>query len=648
MLFLLMGHFSLATSGLMGQRPLIQAISFVLIMVSFLFLNTLSTITSKRLAILIPFLYLISPASDDINRYIWEGQMLLEGINPYLSSPSSADLIQYRDDLFWPNINHKNLTAAYPPIVQWVFASVLSIGASPYWSIKILMLVFFLMSSLGIWKALHHMKMKQHRILLWAANPFALVFLVGEAHFDIMMICALVWAFYYQIKSKYVASALLLGFSICIKYFSLFTLPLFWNKNWKWANLLFIIPFTSLLSYDGIFQSLKTFGNDYRFNSFAYSIVEGFSGQFGLFCVLGILAIVLAFHTATEPVLNQNIMYCTLALTAFLPTIHPWYLCLSIPWLVFYPLKSLWVLQLTLFIGLLPMYSSSYQSGTWAEIIEMRYFIWLPFMATWIFEVWQSKRQHSYRHKFKEIRSLKVIIPIHKESKNLLSLHTRLTQAFRLLSDSGVQAHFQFIHSGVEDGCKEIAEAHDMPFIIAQNAGRGYQIREGLLDVQDDLICILHADTQFHHDHFLLMVQHMNRLPFYYSGWCPMDFDHTQGLSLVRILNSFRAKSLQITFGDQMQFFRKEAIDYFTNENIEFLPPMQLMEDVEIAMKLKELGPSLCLPSPIRASSRRWQSTNRWRNAFIIISLCTLYLFARRFGWAPNDTHMYQRLYYGK
>ncbi len=58
------------------------------------------------------------PVSNDVYRYIWEGYIQLWGYNPYLLPPDSPELahlifVHIKD--IWAQINHKDLTAAYPP-----------------------------------------------------------------------------------------------------------------------------------------------------------------------------------------------------------------------------------------------------------------------------------------------------------------------------------------------------------------------------------------------------------------------------------------------------------------------------------------------------------------------------------------------------
>jgi len=59
--------------------------------------------------------------SDDMNRYMWEGKMLNQDINPYELAPDSSKLVGLRDDI-WEGINHPDMTAAYPPGILFLFS----------------------------------------------------------------------------------------------------------------------------------------------------------------------------------------------------------------------------------------------------------------------------------------------------------------------------------------------------------------------------------------------------------------------------------------------------------------------------------------------------------------------------------------------
>ncbi|MHA2099831.1 MAG: hypothetical protein ACW99A_14230, partial [Candidatus Kariarchaeaceae archaeon] len=72
--------------------------------------------------ILIRFLILFLPVglSDDIYRYLWEGHLQHQGVNPYLFSPDSPDLINHRTN-WWDRVNHPDIQSPYPPFAQIIF-----------------------------------------------------------------------------------------------------------------------------------------------------------------------------------------------------------------------------------------------------------------------------------------------------------------------------------------------------------------------------------------------------------------------------------------------------------------------------------------------------------------------------------------------
>ncbi|NNF08640.1 MAG: hypothetical protein HKN21_17895, partial [Candidatus Eisenbacteria bacterium] len=59
--------------------------------------------------------------SDDIYRYLWDGHVLLSGINPFRYAPNDPVLVELHT-AFWGLINNPELPTIYPPLLQLVFA----------------------------------------------------------------------------------------------------------------------------------------------------------------------------------------------------------------------------------------------------------------------------------------------------------------------------------------------------------------------------------------------------------------------------------------------------------------------------------------------------------------------------------------------
>jgi hypothetical protein len=80
------------------------------------------------LAIQLPHLLFVPRTSDDAYRYIWDGRVLLAGIDPYHFVPLDPELAHLRDPLHFPEgeaplINRPGVPTIYPPIAQlWFWA----------------------------------------------------------------------------------------------------------------------------------------------------------------------------------------------------------------------------------------------------------------------------------------------------------------------------------------------------------------------------------------------------------------------------------------------------------------------------------------------------------------------------------------------
>jgi hypothetical protein len=81
------------------------------------------------LAIQLPHLFFVPRTSDGAYRYIWDGRVLLAGMDPYHFVPLDPELAHLRDPLLFPKagpplINRPGVPTIYPPIAQIWFGLV--------------------------------------------------------------------------------------------------------------------------------------------------------------------------------------------------------------------------------------------------------------------------------------------------------------------------------------------------------------------------------------------------------------------------------------------------------------------------------------------------------------------------------------------
>jgi len=183
------------------------------------------------------FLFAIPSLSQDFYRFIWDGRMILEGFNPYISLPET--FINQRNfpipqaiDLFdgMGPLNGSHYTN-YPPINQLSFLiAALFSGKSILGAVVVLRLQIIL-AEIGIIyfgrKILQKLNKPSYYIFLYALNPFIIVELTGNLHFEAVMLFFLIWSLYLLLTKKWIWAAVILGISVSVKLIPLLFLPLF-------------------------------------------------------------------------------------------------------------------------------------------------------------------------------------------------------------------------------------------------------------------------------------------------------------------------------------------------------------------------------------------------------------------------------------
>jgi hypothetical protein len=120
--------------------------------------------------------------SDDVYRYLWDGQVQRAGINPYRFAPDAPALGGLRDAT-WARVNNRSLPTIYPPLAQLAFAAAPSLTA---WKALVALadaaVALLLYMGLG----------ERRRLLVWLWSPLVVVELGVNAHVDALGVALLV------------------------------------------------------------------------------------------------------------------------------------------------------------------------------------------------------------------------------------------------------------------------------------------------------------------------------------------------------------------------------------------------------------------------------------------------------------------------
>ena len=297
--------------------------------------------------------------SDDYPRFLWDGELVKMGQNPYLETP--VDWLQnhpestdsYLENLF-ELMNSPEYFSVYPPLNQAIFClsawgANLSIEAGIVVLRTILILgeigVFFLLL-----KLFGHFKLQEKRLILYWLNPLVIMEITGNLHFEGLVLLFLLAALFALSKQKHAVSGGFWGLSVGMKLLPLMLVPTFFSLEetrksktfWIGAFLAIFASFGWLLidnSWVHFLQSLKLYQGKFEFNASVYYLLrevgfwmEGYNIIGEITPVLsGItLAGILYFSWKRKPEnLHQLTDLWVLIYLVYLvlqPVVHPWYL----------------------------------------------------------------------------------------------------------------------------------------------------------------------------------------------------------------------------------------------------------------------------------------------------------------------------------
>ena len=368
--------------------------------------------------------------SQDFYRFIWDGHLVLNGLNPYLEVPNT--LIE-KGDLLIPNAQelHKGMGTLsakhfsnYPPVNQLLFAVAGLMGGKSILGSVIAMRIMIMAADLGIVyfgrKLLKKLNRPLHLIFWYFLNPLVIIELTGNLHFEGVMLFFFIWAIHLLSQQRFALAALPYALSICVKLVPLLFLPLFLTHlKFKKSMLFYLlvgaacvacfVPFYSPVFLDNYGQTIGLWFSNFEFNAGLYNgikqIAIGFDAKpweliktYGklvpVLTVLFILAFTFFRKNEKLGVLLTS-MLGVLAFYYFLSaTVHPWYIIFLVLLGVFteYRFAVLWSLMVVL--SYFAYSNPEFMENLW--LLALEYFVVFGFLA---YEIFNPKRPKTIFHK---------------------------------------------------------------------------------------------------------------------------------------------------------------------------------------------------------------------------------------------------------
>ncbi|MGB5270553.1 MAG: mannosyltransferase, partial [Eudoraea sp.] len=144
------------------------------------------------------FLLVEPNLSQDFYRFIWDGELVLSGINPYLQTP---DTIMENGGILLANAQelHSGMGSLsarhfsnYPPLNQLLFAISAFLGGKSIMGSLIAMRSIIILADIGIYyfgkKLLRYLNRSPYLIFWYFLNPLVIIELTGNLHFEGVML----------------------------------------------------------------------------------------------------------------------------------------------------------------------------------------------------------------------------------------------------------------------------------------------------------------------------------------------------------------------------------------------------------------------------------------------------------------------------
>ena len=202
--------------------------------------HALALILIGAAAMRLSLLFTEPALSSDIYRYIWDGRVQANGINPYRHVPAAPELASLRDEAIWPLINRADYAVTvYPPAAQALFLAITRAGENVV-VIKLAMLVFEAVTVAAIIGLLKQLAMPPTRIAAYAWHPLPIWEIAGNGHVDAAMVALLILSLLAFLNGRALLGGVLATLGALIKPTAVLALPVFW-RPWDWRLPLLVV-----------------------------------------------------------------------------------------------------------------------------------------------------------------------------------------------------------------------------------------------------------------------------------------------------------------------------------------------------------------------------------------------------------------------
>ena len=346
----------------------IQLILVLLISSRFIKVPTLSWILVAYLVSRFLLFQTTPIFEDDYFRYLWDGQLLTKGFNPYLLSPAD-DFWQKAGALIsseWrQHINFPDIRTIYPPMSLLYFSIVYKIFGESVLGLRIFAVILEVFMMIILLKLIKKEKWNLKPLCIFLFFPTLMKENINSVHFDLLATVFLMTSWLY-FKNNFLSWMTLAG-AVLVKIFPLILVPLYFKESKSKISSVFVFSSCIILAYLPfysagalLFQGAGAFAKNWIFfESSAYYLNWIFElmgiaqAQFLTRLSLGLLMLIggLIIGFTDRIKLQNKVVVLFLMLYLLSPVLNSWYWLWSLPFLILYAPRWTWIFPVFTALG---------------------------------------------------------------------------------------------------------------------------------------------------------------------------------------------------------------------------------------------------------------------------------------------------------
>lgn len=208
---------------------------------------------------------------------------------------------------------------------------------------------------------------------------------------------------------------------------------------------------------------------------------------------------------------------------------------------------------------------------------------------------------------------ISIIIPVLNEEKNIEKL---------LQNIQGLQGEKEIIVVDGNSEDKTVSIASKYAKVVISEKGRSNQMNAGAKEANGDILWFVHSDSIMNKSSVALIEKSIKEGNI--GGGFSIYFYDFNSLFMryISLTSNIRAKYFKIFYGDQGIFVRKDIF-----EKVSGYPKIDIMEDIEISLKLKIKGKMKLLKCFMGTSGRRFKNGGQIKTHLLMHKIRFLYIF---------------------